>query len=64
MAGTKIVKITVDDNTGEFDVDLTGYHGKGCDAIIEAFGELGAVISHVHKPEFNATATKQIKQGA
>jgi hypothetical protein len=64
MAGAKIVKVTVDDNTGEFDVVLTGYHGQGCDAIIEAFGELGAITSHVHKPEFRATATKKINQGA
>ena len=46
----QIVKVTVDDLTGEFDVDLTGFHGKGCDAIIQAFAELGEMKTHVHKP--------------
>jgi len=49
----QIVKVTVDDNTGEFDVDLTGFHGKGCDAIIAACGELGEIKTHIHKSEYN-----------
>lgn len=53
----QIVKITVDDSNGAFDVDLTGYQGQGCDAIIEAFGQIGEITSHVHKPEYRATAT-------
>jgi hypothetical protein len=48
----QIVKITVDDNTGEFDVDVTGYRGKGCDAIIQACGELGKIKTHIHKSEY------------
>ena len=53
----QIVKITVDDSNGEFEVDLTGYTGIGCDAIIKAFGELGEITSHIHKPEYKQTAT-------
>lgn len=49
----QIIKVDVDDNTGEFDVDLTGFHGKGCDAIIQAFGELGEIKTHIHKTEYN-----------
>lgn len=51
----QIIKVSVDDLTGEFDVDLTGFHGIGCDAIIEAFGEIGEITSHIHKPEYKAT---------
>jgi hypothetical protein len=63
MAG-EIIKITVDDNTGAFDVDLTGFHGKGCDAIIDAFGELGEVKTHTHKPEWIQTQStaRTVKQ--
>ena len=59
----KIIKIDVDDLTGEFSVDLTGYQGQGCDAIIEAFGEIGEIKTRIHKPEFKSTQTKQTKQG-
>jgi hypothetical protein len=61
----KIVKVTVDDSNGEFEVDLTGYQGQGCDAIIEAFGEIGAIKTHVHKPEYRQTAqvTRTVKAG-
>lgn len=56
----QIVKVTVDDLTGEFAVDLTGFVGHGCDAIIQAFAELGEMRTHVHKPEYNTT-TKVVK---
>lgn len=59
MAG-EIIKVTVDDSTGEFDVDLTGFHGQGCDSIIKAFGEIGKTTKHIHKPEFNAVQKQQI----
>lgn len=59
----KIIKITVNDNTGEFTVDLTGYQGQGCDAIIEAFGELGEITAHQHKPEYRAPVTRAVNQG-
>ncbi len=62
----QIIKVTVDDNTGEFDVDLTGFHGVGCAAIIEAFGELGEITSRTHKPEYRekAQVTRTVKEGA
>lgn len=62
----QVVKITVDDSNGAFDVDLTGFQGQGCDAIIEAFGQIGEITSHTHKPEFRAiaTTTRTVKAGA
>lgn len=53
----KIIKVTIDDANGEFDVDLSGFHGKGCDALIKAFGEIGSITSETHKPEYNENVT-------
>jgi hypothetical protein len=59
----QIVKITVDDTNGAFDVDLTGFQGIGCDAIITAFGELGEITSHTHKPEYKqVTVTSRVQK--
>ena len=58
----KIVKVTVDDSNGEFDVDLTGFHGVGCDDIIKALGELGEVKTQIAKPEYRQIITKVINQ--
>jgi hypothetical protein len=42
---------------GDQVVDLTGYHGKGCDAVADVFGRaVGATTQTVHKPEFNKPA--------
>lgn len=49
----KIIKIELDPGSGEFNVDLTGYHGKGCDDIIKAFAEVGAMTKEIHKHEYN-----------
>lgn len=59
----KNITVTVDENTGEFEVDLTGFQGQGCDAIIEAFAEIGEATAVVHKPEWKATAHKQQTAG-
>jgi transposase len=49
----KIVTITIDEE-GDQTVDLTGYHGKGCDAVADVFGRaLGTTTKVVHKPEHN-----------
>jgi hypothetical protein len=47
----KIVKITVDEN-GDFTVDLNGFKGRGCDAIIKAFGEESTITKETHKREY------------
>jgi hypothetical protein len=52
----KIITITIDEE-GDQVVDLTGYHGKGCDAVADVFGRaVGATTQTVHKPEFNKPA--------
>lgn len=49
----KIVTITIDEE-GDQTVDLTGYNGKGCDAVADVFGRaVGATTKVVHKPDFN-----------
>ena len=62
MAG-ELIRITIDDNTGESSVDLQGFHGKGCAAVIKAFGEIGEITSEIHKPEFNQVQTQKVAQG-
>jgi len=59
----QIVKIEVNDDNGEFSVDLTGFHGKGCDSIIAACAEIGAIKTHIHKTEFHEKekATRTVK---
>ena len=49
----KTVTITIDESTGDFNVDLTGFQGQGCDDIIKACAEVGEVTKEVHKPEYN-----------
>jgi hypothetical protein len=53
------------DEKANVEVDLEGFHGKGCDAIAkgfaEALGQPSAVIQH--KKEFNAPGlTKNVLQ--
>jgi hypothetical protein len=53
----KIITIEIDQATGDQTVDLTGYHGKGCDAVAEAFGNaIGQTVKVTHKGEFNKPA--------
>ncbi len=61
----KIVTVTVDDASGAFEVDLTGFQGIGCDAVIKAFAELGETTTVIEKPEykFKATQQKQVQAG-
>lgn len=59
----KIVKIEIDEATGNFNVDLTGFNGKGCDDIIKACAEVGDVTKEVHKPEYNRPQQTAQKAG-
>jgi hypothetical protein len=59
----KIVKVSVDDATGEFDVDLTGFHGVGCDDIVKALGELGEIKTQIAKPEYREITKRFVKAG-
>lgn len=49
----KIVTMTIDED-GNPTIDLEGYHGKGCDAVQQAFGSaLGKTTKAVKKPEYH-----------
>ena len=54
----KLVTIELDEETGNFSVDLTGFQGKGCADVVKAFETLGTVTTSHKKPEYNAVQTK------
>lgn len=51
----KIITATIDPETGDVDLELDGYKGKGCHAIQEVFHRnLGGESKKLtRKPEFN-----------
>lgn len=55
----QIVTVTVDDTSGAFEVDLTGFQGIGCDAVIKAFAKLGEAKTVIEKPEYKQKAVNQ-----
>lgn len=62
----KLIKIDIEtgvDGAGDFSVDLTGFQGKGCDAIIKAFAEIGDITKEVHKTEYNQLPLKGVTAG-
>ena len=59
MAQTQFVTVEVNDADGSFSVDLTGFEGKGCDAVIKAFAEIAEPTKVVEKPEYKFTASQQ-----
>lgn len=52
----KIITVEIDENTGDFAIDLTGFQGRGCADIIKAFAEVGQVTEELHKTEYNQQA--------
>lgn len=65
----KIVTVTIDtgvdslQDAGSFKVDLTGFEGQGCDAIVDAFAGVGDATKKMHKPEWKPKNTKLNVQG-
>jgi hypothetical protein len=59
----KVIKVTIDEATGEFNVDLTGFEGQGCDDVIKAFAEIGEVTKELHKPEYNRPIKTTLTRG-
>ena len=60
----KIVTITIDEGTGQSEIDAAGYYGKGCDAVVRGFAAgLGAPEvtkkSDFNKPDFTKTKIQQ-----
>lgn len=54
----KIITIEIDE-TGETSVDLNGFHGKGCQAVIDAFRAGDTVKSTRTKPEYSIEQKQQ-----
>lgn len=52
----KTVNIEIDEQ-GNFSVDLTGFHGRGCSEVAKAFESLGTVTKSAKKPEWNQVTT-------
>ncbi len=62
----KLIKIDIETSgpdAGNFAVDLTGFEGVGCDAIIKAFAEIGEVTKEIHKPEYHKKPNTNVKAG-
>jgi hypothetical protein len=55
----KLIKVTIDEATAQVDIDLVGYHGKGCDKLLAAFAQVGTLTKEVVKPEYR----EQLAQG-
>lgn len=55
----KIMTMTIDPATGEVEVDLAGYKGKGCHAVQDVMTKAlgGEVKVEKKKPEYNSPLT-------
>lgn len=58
MAQAKLVTVVIDEN-GDFSVDLTGFHGKGCAEVSKVFDDLGKTTTHKRKREFAETCSRE-----
>ena len=57
----KIITLTFDDE-GNPSIDLTGFAGKGCQAVQDVFGRvLGKTTKTVVKPEFNKPSLDKLR---
>ncbi len=52
----KMITLTIDPVTGEVELDLAGWKGKGCHAVQEKFTEDtgSTTLAETKKPEYNA----------
>jgi hypothetical protein len=48
----QLVKVQIDETTAEVNIDLIGFHGKGCDALLKAFSQVGKLTKETIKPEY------------
>ena len=57
----QIITVTIDE-AGDADIDLAGFHGKGCHALQEAFAAaLGRETSKQVKPEYHRPCDTKTK---
>jgi hypothetical protein len=57
----RVIEITIDESTAEMTVDLHGFHGIGCSALIDGL-KSGETIERKTKPEYKATKVAQTLQ--
>ena len=57
----KIITVTIDEN-GDAEIDLAGYQGKGCAAVMAGFNKAlgGEITSDATKAEYNKPLTKNV----
>ena len=57
----KIITVTIDEN-GDTEIDLQGFHGRGCDAVMKGFNKAlgGEITSNATKAEYNKPLTKNV----
>jgi len=49
----KVITVEIAPDGNSFDVDLTGFHGKGCKDVLKVFANIGGKAkSEGTKPEF------------
>lgn len=58
----KIINVLIDQETGDAEVDLQGYKGKGCHAVQETFQKAygGESKRLTKKPEYNQPLTSNV----
>jgi len=59
----KIITIDLDPKDASFSVDLTGFHGKGCEDVIKAFTSIGETTKIIEKPEFKDKTVNTVIAG-
>jgi hypothetical protein len=55
----QMVKVVIDEKTASVDIDLIGFHGKGCDTLLKAFSQVGKLNKETFKPEYR----EQVQHG-
>ena len=57
----RIVTVTIDEN-GDAEIDLAGYQGKGCTAVMAGFNKAlgGEITSDATKAEYTNPLTKNV----
>jgi hypothetical protein len=57
----KIITVTIDEN-GDAEIDLAGYQGKGCAAVMAGFNKAlgGQITSDATKVEYTKPLTKNV----
>ena len=55
------ITVTIDEN-GDAEIDLQGFHGRGCDAVMKGFNKAlgGEITSNATKAEYNKPLTKNV----